>query len=431
MVGLGESFFVAYALSQGISDFIASLISTLPLVAGALMQLIAPWGIRKVGSYHGWAVSMATLQALALFAIAVATQFSPSVLLLFSLVAFYWGCGLAVGPAWNSWMSKIVPVRVRTQYFSRRSLWCHLFTFIGLLAGGLILEWGTKHQLLKGTFTFLFSLAGFARLISAYALNQQSQPATDLSEVARGDLTHMFNVFSKSPLRRIMLFMLIFQTATNTSSGLFSPYMLNHLRLSYIEYITLLCAALLARFVTLHFAKSLIKTLSLRGVFLCSLCLIAPVPYLWTLSNSTQWLLLLQAASGVGWGFFELVTFLTMFNDLPAKERPSVLAFFNLLQTSGIVVGSLVGGFVFKSLGHNLAAYEFIFSASSALRITALAALPGLPWNLIHFKNWVELRPISVRAHGGLLSRPILVRIPFPRRTSRAKSAKAKNDLAK
>src|SRR3954469_16308674 len=72
MVGLGETYFVAYALALGTSQTISGLVATLPMLAGASLQLATPWFLKRVRSYKKWVVLFASLQATALLGMPLA-----------------------------------------------------------------------------------------------------------------------------------------------------------------------------------------------------------------------------------------------------------------------------------------------------------------------------------------------------------------------
>ncbi len=46
MVGLGETYLPAFALAIGLGELTAGLVASLPLLAGGIMQMITPVGIR-------------------------------------------------------------------------------------------------------------------------------------------------------------------------------------------------------------------------------------------------------------------------------------------------------------------------------------------------------------------------------------------------
>jgi hypothetical protein len=104
MVGIGESYLAAFALALGQSDVTAGMVTTLPMLAGALLQLVTPSAVGVLGSHKRWVVLCAVLQAASFFPLAAAAlvgEMSP--VSLYFAVTLYWGLGMATGPAWNTW----------------------------------------------------------------------------------------------------------------------------------------------------------------------------------------------------------------------------------------------------------------------------------------------------------------------------------------
>lgn len=436
-VGLGESFLVAFVLAQGFSETAASLMATAPLFIGSVFQLWAPAGAYKLGSFKKWVLWMAAIQAVSLMILAILALSHWPFFLIFITVSIYWTCNLAMGPSWNTWLSQIIKPRVRISFFATRSKYSHLMTFVGLALSGLILHLAKQNPNIRdwmtnippanldsrpeiAAYAIIFGLAAISRLISFYFLSQHSTPHASPAPAAL-QLTSLFKLFRSSSTKHFMFFMFLFQLSSNVSSGLFSPFMLKQLQLSYFEYMSLLAAALLSRFATLTFAKPLIQFWGIKKVFYFSLFLISPIPMLWTKTSQHEWFYIMQMISGAGWGLYELVTFLTLFNDVPQKDKAGLLSFFNLLQTSGILLGSLLGVTIFHYYDRNFMAYDHVFSTSTSLRLLTCLALPGLPWHLIRLRTWIEMRPIGVRAQGGLLERPIFVRMPIALRRRKKK----------
>src|SRR4030095_9450691 len=93
MVGVGETYLVPFALALGIAAGQASLLATLPVLAGSPPPLPAPRGRRRAAA-------------------------APAVL--FAVGAAYGGFGMATGRAWNAWVGTIVPARLRARFFARR-----------------------------------------------------------------------------------------------------------------------------------------------------------------------------------------------------------------------------------------------------------------------------------------------------------------------
>src|SRR5262249_14687177 len=114
MVGAGESYLAAFALALGLGQVPAGLISTVPLLIGAVVQLISAPAVRYLGSHRRWVVGCATLQAASFVPLCLAAlSGSASVTAVFAAAALYWGAGLATNGAWNTWVETLVPTRIR------------------------------------------------------------------------------------------------------------------------------------------------------------------------------------------------------------------------------------------------------------------------------------------------------------------------------
>src|SRR5690606_14908808 len=100
---------------------------------------------------------------------------------LFGAAVVYWAANLATGPAWNTWVTTLVPVRMRARYFAGRSRITQVGTLAGLLAGGLPLQmWAdggdAGGRSATAAFAVLFLAAFAARLIASRCLARQSEP---------------------------------------------------------------------------------------------------------------------------------------------------------------------------------------------------------------------------------------------------------------
>ena len=134
MVGTGETYLPAFVLALTSSELACGLVASVPLIAGALLQLVSPYLAQHVRSYRRWVVLCAIVQATALLSLClVATVGSLPIVAVFALASFYWGSGMAGGPAWNGWE----PVRrLRARFFARRTRLGRLGLFIGFWLQG-------------------------------------------------------------------------------------------------------------------------------------------------------------------------------------------------------------------------------------------------------------------------------------------------------
>jgi len=175
MIGLGEANLAAFALALGFSEVKAGLLTTLPLLAGSVIQLITPRAVKRVGSLKRWVTGCVFAQAFALLPLTIAALVGaiPGSLLVM-LASLYWAAGMSAGPPWNTWVGAIVPERVRARYFGFRSRLLQMGVVIGLAITGVVLELGDRHDRELLGFAVIFALAMAARLFSSQLMIRQS-----------------------------------------------------------------------------------------------------------------------------------------------------------------------------------------------------------------------------------------------------------------
>ena len=177
MVGMGETYLPAFVLALGMGQVAAGLIGTIPLLIGAVLQLVSPAAVRWLGSHRKWVVACALCQA-ACFIPLCAAAWVGSIPLgtLFAVAAVYWGSGLGTNPAWNTWVGTIVPMRLRARYFARRTRFSQMGVLTGFILAGVALQYGAHVGRLLDVFGAVFLVAGLCRLASAMFIASQSEP---------------------------------------------------------------------------------------------------------------------------------------------------------------------------------------------------------------------------------------------------------------
>ncbi len=373
MVGIGELYLARFALAIGVGESAAGLLVSVPLLIGATLQLTTPRGVRWLGSMRAWVVLCVTIQALSFvpLALGAAVGYLPT-LLLFALVSLYWASGMASGPPWMTWITTIVPQRVRLRYFARRSRMLQAGQVLAMLCGGLIIELCLAHGSITRAFAIMFLVACASRLVSVFYLARHSQPvALPLGQVnvspgaLRALLLH-------SAGGRLLAFQLLMQLACYTSGPFFTPYMINHLKLDDASYVVLISITFVSKVLTLPLLGQLSRRFGTRAVLAAGAAGVALLPALWLVSGNFWYLLAVQCLAGLVWAAFELTSLLLSFELIPEQTRTSIFTSFNLANASCMVGGSLVGAALLKTLGENLTTYYIIFALSSGLRMLTL-----------------------------------------------------------
>lgn len=408
MTGCGETYFAAFALALGAGELAAGMITSLPMLAGAALQLVSPWAVAQLRSYRRWTTICALLQVASfapLIAGALAGRLHTA--WLFGAACLYWGAALAIGPAWNAWIETLVPPPVRTSYFARRSLLAQLAVFGGLLSAAAVLHFGQRPGSAPSAFALTFGLAALARLVSARLLHAQPErgkySSAALPPARAGGVASAFGGHGG----RLLAFMILAQVAVHVAVPFFTPYMLGHLALPYAHFAALTAAVYLARIATLRLISQRARRLTAWQLLRLGALGIAPLPLLWTLSARFPYLVLLQVLAGALWACYELATFLLLFETIPQHARLGVLTYFNAASATALACGSALGGLVFRQLGGGGRGYRAVFGLSSAGRTLALLALPAAARRDVAVRE-VTTRLVALRPGTGALERPVL-----------------------
>ena len=91
MVGLGEQYLAAFALAIGLGQVVAGLIASVPMLIGALFQLVSPLFIARWKSYRRWVVLCAAIQAVGFVPLVLAAWAGriPTAMM-FLIAGIYW-----------------------------------------------------------------------------------------------------------------------------------------------------------------------------------------------------------------------------------------------------------------------------------------------------------------------------------------------------
>jgi MFS family permease len=411
MVGLGETYVPAFALAVGLGEVVSGLVATVPMLAGACLQMVTPVAVRRLGSYRRWVVLCARLQALSFVPLIVGAALGKIGLPWLGVATVaYWAFGMSTSPAWNAWVTSLVPLEIRARFFARRARAAQGALLGGLMVGGLALEQGRGQGVELAVFGLLFGAAMVSRLVSSGFLAAQSEaPGLAASHRSLG-ATPVWERLRSAGSVRVLGYLLGMQATTHIAAPYFTPYMLGPLDLSYGGFMTLVAASFAARVAVLPLLGRLAYRRSARNLLWLGGIGIVPLPVLWLVSHDFYYLLALQLFAGVAWGAVELATTLSFFEGIAESDRASVLSVYNLANAAAIAIGALAGAQLFIWLDGSAAGYAWLFAISSAGRLLTLALLRRTP-AAAHVPEGVRLRTLAVRPSGVAVQRPILASV--------------------
>lgn len=408
MVGFGESYFPAFALALGFGSVTAGLIASLPMLFGSVLQLVTPAAVGLLNSHRRWVVLCAGLQAASFIPlIAGALAGEMQIWVLYLAVSLYWGLGMSTGPAWTAWATTLVPIPLRARFFARRAAAGQAALVVALLASGAVLQNVPNQKGFLTAFAVIFALAMTARATSTCFLARQSEPLPVPIGESRISPTAIRQHIHTGGHGRLLVFLLSFQLSVWVAAPFFTPYMLGHLGLSYIEYTLLTMSAFVARVIALPRLGPVIQRKGTKKVLVLASLGIVPLPLFWIVSDSFWWLLLLQLWGGIVWAAFELASFLSFFERIPAHGQTSVLTVYNLANAGAILMGSVLGATLLDWAPSSEAGFIAVLCISAFARAAALPLLRRVE-NMAKPGRIPALRTLSVRPSSGALQRPVV-----------------------
>jgi len=384
MVGCGETYIPAYALALGLGPVAAGLTASVPIIAAAVLQLLAPLALARIGSNRTWVVMCTTVQALSFVPFvwwALRGRAGLGELLVAASV--YWASGMAAAPAWTAWIAALVPARIRTSYFARRNRLGQLAVFLGFVAGGLVLQAGERRGAVLASFAVIFTAAAVCRIVSTALLAACGEPrpkgaagvaAVPAPAPALRSVAALRGMAAR-PSGRLIAFLCCFMFGAHVAGPYFTPYMLEELGFSYHAFLLVFGTAFLTKALVLPAVGRLASRIGPLGVLGLAVLAITPLSLLWLPSAHVGWLVVVQVIAGACWAAYELAVSVLLLDATGDEERTGVITVYNLGLAVAMVAGAGCGGMLLRALGENRAAYAAVFGASCLIRLAALPLL--------------------------------------------------------
>ncbi len=423
MAGVAEVYLPAFALALGIAPVLAGLVATLPLLAGGLLQLVAPRAIARVSSLRRWIAVCMIAQALSFVPlIVVALAGGPATPVVFASACVYWAAGMASAAGWTPWMSRVVPARIRSKFFGRRQGVMQTSMLAGLIGAGTALHAFDGSGHVRAVYAAMFAIAMVARLGSAVMISRQGRQIPH-APLPRMHLRHVPGQLRGTPRASLLGYLLAALAATAISGPFLTPYLFVHVHVTYSGFSVFTATIVVVKVAALPVFGRLMQRLGVRRVLTGCAIAIVPIPLMWIASDAFPWLLATQVYSGLAWAGFELGMLMALFDAADDAERTTMQTAFSALQALGNAGASLLGAAMLGALGGDHGAYMWLFGVSAFARIGATALLVrglrplvGLPFT-VAARAWT----VALRPWGGTIVRPIAHRLER-RRVDRSNS---------
>jgi MFS family permease len=370
MVGVAESYLGAFAVELGHGPRQLALLSTLPLLAGAAVQLSSPLLCAWLGSRKRLALMGALGQTASLAALlAIAATESHSVGALLAAQLGYWVSGGAMAPAWNAWMATLTVHTDRPRYFARRSAFNQLALLFAFGAAGYVLHQAGVSAL--SCFVFLFGVGFLARFSSVFALIAQAdiEPPRPAQAREARVVGRARSAWRESEFR-VAGYLCALAFGTHLAAPFFTPYLLRELGFDYRGYAFLSASAFFAKAVTFPSCHRIAQRVGLERLLGWAGAGVALTPLLWACSHDFTVLLFAHIVGGVVWAAVEYSSYQLLLDSAPADLTAEFFSIANCMTGLAQVSGAFLGGLILSQQGLS---YTALFLLSALLRMMPLA----------------------------------------------------------
>ncbi|MGH8194267.1 MAG: MFS transporter [Woeseiaceae bacterium] len=362
MTGVGETYFSAFALFLKATTPQIGMLASLPPLLASFVQLLSAWLGRLIGRRKPIILAGAALQTLSWIPLLLLPLLFPgsAVTLLIACVVLYQSGAHLVTPQWTSLMGDIVPPRRRGRFFALRTRLVMAITFLSLVTGGFVLHLFSRDGNTLTGFAVLFGAAALARMISVYQLSRMHDPPGHVAAMEFPFGRQWWQRLRRSNVVRFSLFFALMQFGVAIASPFFTVYMLRDLKFTYLAFTCNTATAIFAQFLTLAEWGRISDVFGNRRILAATGIVIPLMPLLWIFSSNFWYLILVQAISGLAWAGFSLSASNFVYDLTAPDKRATYLAIHNVIASTGIFSGALLGGY----LGTVLPAEVSLFGGS-------------------------------------------------------------------
>jgi len=410
MWGFGEAFCAPFAVFLKADDFTISLLTTLPILLGAIAQLAGSWAIERLGRRRTFIVIFGMIQAIGYLPLFWIPFLFPShgahiVVSLGTLLIVF--CSFSV-PGWNSIVGDMVPRRLRGRYFGRRTALAMLAMLLSMLAAGRITATCESHGSPWLGFGIVFGVAMMARATSAILLAKYVDPPFRADQSDSFSFMQFIRTVGQTNFGRFTIAAALMNGAANLSGPFFTQYMLRDLHWTKDQYALIQAALLLSQLTFLSWWGSLCDRHGNRAVILATGALMPILPIYWCLTESFALLLVVQIFSGMVWSGFNLACSNFIFDSIDGSRRHRAFTYYNLVTGMiALVAGSIIGAWLAANLPSSFSFW--------GINIIFLSSLPALfiISGLLRALTFILLLPMfkEVRTTAPITSREIFWRL--------------------
>lgn len=385
MISITDYYLIPLGLLLGASVMHIGLLVAIPHLLGAFSQFFSVQLLKRVGSRKHFLVWGAFIQATLLVPLAFLPLlgFKYQVEMFIFFVALFRILANLIATIWGSLVSDYLPPEQRGAYLGWRSRVIGISGILGLVLGGVLLYLFKRWSPEKGFF-ILFLGTAIARYISFYLMSKMEDIPRPHKKESDFTFIQFISRFRESNFVKFIFYVAALIFATHLSAPFFSVFMLRDLHFTYLQYMIIHLAAVVAGLVAFPIWGRHADVVGNAHVLKLTSFLIPIIPIFWVLTQNFYLLILVELFAGFVWGGFNLCSVNFIFDAVTPEKRVRCLSYFSLITGFSIFLGANFGGYLAAHL-----------PAIRGFQLCSLFLLSGILRFAAHFifsKNFKEVR---------------------------------------
>lgn len=384
----GGVFLTGFAVYLGMNEFTIGILGAMPFLV-TIFQLPAAYFIQKWGNRKRFSVSCSLLARtlwIPVLAVALLPGPGPSlrIAVVLLLIFLHYALGSASFVSWLSWMSDLVPERMRGNFFGTRNMLAGAASMFVMVIFGALLD-GLKSLSPKGLplgFGVTFAAAVLFGVASIHYLRRVSEPARR-SQAVRIDFGgKLLLPFRDRSFRRFLGFSFFWSFSVYFAAPFFPLYFLRDLGFGYGFIATLGMLSAFADLVGMRLWGRLSDTTRNKPIIYFAGWWAVFLPLLWVLVRPDSLVLpiLLHMLGGGMWAGINLCTNNLLLRISPQEDRAFYVSVYNVVGGLGAAAGPILAGLAVQAVGEGpfsvhsrvLLPLHLLFILSTLLRLIGL-----------------------------------------------------------
>jgi MFS family permease len=392
---VGGPLLAAFLLALGASPAQIGLVAALPLLAG-LVQPLGAELIRRRGGWRKPVCLAAVCTDLLLWPVSLAATFllppPTALVVILTVLSIQYAAESISAVAWTSWISDLVPPRLRGRYFGHRNVVTNALGAVAAAGAGFVIQWAGPH--VRVAFGGLILLGMACRGVSITFLSRHPEPEPSRSPEGS------FFARLRQPLEhegfgRFITYATVWNLAVHLAAPFFTVYMIREGGIGADTVMLFTALGTAANLVGQRLWGPLCDRWGDASVLRLAGFLVAVQPLWWLFTSPSGWGPALMggliALGGFAWGGHLLAHGNLMMGLAPSLGKTSYFATQAALSGLFGALGPLLGGALATGLpsllpaggpGVTLLGVDLLSGLKGLFLVSAVLRLGA--WGLFH-----------------------------------------------